>query len=61
MPTQKSKRNQRSTSSGPNGWHTANYSAQIHLTVKQQRYCERETQAGTGLAIQQLRRHTQPE
>ena len=41
MPTQKSKRNKRSTSSCPDGWHAAGCSVPIHLTVKQQRYCRR--------------------
>ena len=41
MPTPKSKRNKRSRSSCPVGWHAAGYSVPIHLTVKQQRYCHR--------------------
>ena len=41
MPTPKSKRNKRSRSSCPDGWHAAGYSVPIHLTVKQQRYCRR--------------------
>ena len=41
MPTPKPKRNKRSKSSCPDGWHPAGYSVPIHLTVKQQAYCRR--------------------